>query len=93
MSNNFPYITLRNLLIWNVVYCLQIQASLTTTEAELTEAKRQYDMMLEVKQLELSKHLKDLCQKNDQVIIKSLFKLILVFDLTIYYVYNLVGAL
>lgn len=78
-----------------MVYCLQIQASLTTTEAELTEAKRQYDMMLEVKQLELSKHLKDLCQKNDQVIIKSLFKLILVFELTntIYHVYNLVGAL
>ncbi|XP_078166341.1 synaptonemal complex protein ZEP1-like isoform X2 [Carex rostrata] len=47
---------------------LKIQASLTTTEAELTEAKRQYDMMLEVKQLELSKHLKDLCQKNDQAI-------------------------
>lgn len=78
-----------------MVYCLQIQESLTKTEAELTEAKRQHDMMLEVKQLELSKHLKDLCQKNDQVIIKSLFMLILVFDLTntIYHVYNLVGAL
>ncbi|KAJ1700154.1 hypothetical protein LUZ63_008666 [Rhynchospora breviuscula] len=46
----------------------KFQASLTTTEAELSEAKRQYDMMLEVKQLELSKHLKDLCQKNDQAI-------------------------
>lgn len=63
------------------IYCLQMQASLTTTESELTEAKRQYDMMLEVKQLELSKHLKELCQKNDQVIIKSLYMLILVFDL------------
>ncbi|KAJ3679592.1 hypothetical protein LUZ60_017603 [Juncus effusus] len=46
----------------------QIKASLDSTESQLNEAKRQYDKMLEIKQLELSKHLKDLCQKNDQAI-------------------------
>lgn len=38
-------------------------------ECKLAEAKKQYDMMLEGKQLELSKHLKELSQRNDQVLI------------------------
>ncbi|KAG0499595.1 hypothetical protein HPP92_004286 [Vanilla planifolia] len=46
----------------------EIQASLTAAECKLTEAKKQYDMMFEGKQLELSKHLKELSQKNDQAI-------------------------
>ncbi|KAI8000810.1 Synaptonemal complex protein ZEP1 [Camellia lanceoleosa] len=32
------------------------------------DAKKQYDLMLESKQLELSRHLKELSQKNDQAI-------------------------
>ncbi|OAY67794.1 Synaptonemal complex protein ZEP1 [Ananas comosus] len=46
----------------------QIQASLMAAECKLAEAKKQYDMMLEGKQLELSKHLKELSQRNDQAI-------------------------
>ncbi|THG06216.1 hypothetical protein TEA_019801 [Camellia sinensis var. sinensis] len=34
----------------------------------ITNAKKQYDLMLESKQLELSRHLKELSQKNDQAI-------------------------
>ncbi|RRT75522.1 hypothetical protein B296_00000541 [Ensete ventricosum] len=45
----------------------QVQALLAAAEAKLKEAKIQYDLMLEGKQLELSKHLKELSQKNDQV--------------------------
>lgn len=45
----------------------QIQESLIDTESRLTEAKKQYELMLESKQLELSRHLKDISQKNDQV--------------------------
>ncbi|XP_072989861.1 synaptonemal complex protein ZEP1-like isoform X2 [Typha latifolia] len=45
---------------------LQIQVSLTAAESRLTEAKKQYDLMLEGKQLELSRHLKELSQRNDQ---------------------------
>nr|CAB3484704.1 unnamed protein product [Digitaria exilis] len=47
---------------------LQVEASLTATECQLSEAKKQYDLMLEGKQMELSKHLKDLSLKNDQAI-------------------------
>nr|CAB3487226.1 unnamed protein product [Digitaria exilis] len=47
---------------------LQVEASLTATECQLSEAKKQYDLMLEGKQIELSKHLKDLSLKNDQAI-------------------------
>lgn len=46
---------------------LQNQALLTATESRLAEDKKQYDLMLENKQLELSRHLKELSQKNDQV--------------------------
>ncbi|KAK8930866.1 Synaptonemal complex protein 2 [Platanthera zijinensis] len=46
----------------------EVQTSLIAAECKLTEAKKQYDMMLEGKQLELSKHLKELSQKNDQAI-------------------------
>ncbi|XP_010459969.1 PREDICTED: synaptonemal complex protein 1 isoform X2 [Camelina sativa] len=41
---------------------------LVTAETNLVEAKKQYDMMLESKQLELSRHLKELSQRNDQAI-------------------------
>ncbi|KAG1342366.1 Synaptonemal complex protein ZEP1 [Cocos nucifera] len=46
----------------------EIQALLAATEYKLAEARKQYDLMLEGKQLELSKHLKDLSQRNDQAI-------------------------
>ncbi|XP_015071708.1 synaptonemal complex protein 1-like [Solanum pennellii] len=46
----------------------KIQASLLAAESKLTESKKQYDQMLESKQLELSRHLKELSQKNDQAI-------------------------
>ncbi|CAH8253194.1 unnamed protein product [Arabidopsis lyrata] len=41
---------------------------LATAETKLVEAKKQYDLMLESKQLELSRHLKELSQRNDQAI-------------------------
>ncbi|KAK3144682.1 hypothetical protein QOZ80_4AG0316300 [Eleusine coracana subsp. coracana] len=47
---------------------LQVEASLVATECQLIEAKKQYDLMLEGKQIELSKHLVDLSLKNDQAI-------------------------
>ena len=40
---------------------------LTAAESKLVEARKQYDMMLESKQLELSRHLKEISQRNDQV--------------------------
>ncbi|XP_059631354.1 synaptonemal complex protein 1-like [Cornus florida] len=46
----------------------EIQASLVDAEGKLVEAKKQYDLMLESKQLELSRHLKEISQKNDQAI-------------------------
>ena len=46
---------------------IQVEASLAATECQLNEAKKQYDLMLEGKQIELSKHLKELSLKNDQV--------------------------
>ncbi|XP_042445927.1 synaptonemal complex protein ZEP1-like isoform X2 [Zingiber officinale] len=46
----------------------EVQESLVSAEIKLSEAKKQYDLMLEGKKLELSKHLKDLSQKNDQAI-------------------------
>lgn len=49
--------------------CFQIQALLAATECKLAEARKQYDLMLEGKQLELSKHLKELSQRNDQVLV------------------------
>lgn len=53
--------------IWFFVGMLQIEESLTDAETKLSEAKKQYDQMLENKQLELSRHLKEISQKNDQV--------------------------
>ncbi|KAG6468286.1 hypothetical protein ZIOFF_072910 [Zingiber officinale] len=47
---------------------VQVQESLVSAEIKLSEAKKQYDLMLEGKKLELSKHLKDLSLKNDQAI-------------------------
>ncbi|CAN8233973.1 unnamed protein product [Cochlearia groenlandica] len=41
---------------------------LAAAEIKLVEAKKQYDLMLESKQLELSRHLKELSQRNDQAI-------------------------
>lgn len=47
---------------------MQNQVLLTAAENRLVEARKQYDVMLESKQLELSRHLKDLSQRNDQVL-------------------------
>ncbi|CAD6221015.1 unnamed protein product [Miscanthus lutarioriparius] len=47
---------------------LQVEASLSSTECQLSEAKRQYDLMLEGEKIELSKQLKELSLKNDKVI-------------------------
>ncbi|KAG6784276.1 hypothetical protein POTOM_009965 [Populus tomentosa] len=44
------------------------QASMTAAESKLTKAKKQHDMMLESKQLELSRHLKEISQRNDEAI-------------------------
>ncbi|KAL0326231.1 UNVERIFIED_CONTAM: Synaptonemal complex protein ZEP1 [Sesamum radiatum] len=44
----------------------EIMASMAETESKLEEAKKQHDHMLESKHLELSKHLKEISQKNDQ---------------------------
>ncbi|KAK2406399.1 shaggy-related protein kinase eta [Trifolium repens] len=41
---------------------------LTAAESKLAEARNQYDQMVEYKQLELSKHLKEISQRNDQAI-------------------------
>ncbi|XAR62159.1 hypothetical protein NMG60_11016800 [Bertholletia excelsa] len=46
----------------------EVLVSLTDAESKLDESKKQYDLMLESKQLELSRHLKELSQKNDQAI-------------------------
>ncbi|KAF4365660.1 hypothetical protein F8388_007493, partial [Cannabis sativa] len=42
------------------------QVLLATAESRLAKARKQYDVMLESKQLELSRHLKELSQRNDQ---------------------------
>ncbi|OMO93778.1 putative Ribosome-binding protein [Corchorus capsularis] len=47
---------------------LQNKEMLTATESKLVEARKQYDAMLESKQLELSRHLKEISQRNDQAI-------------------------
>ncbi|KAK4493187.1 hypothetical protein RD792_017950 [Penstemon davidsonii] len=46
----------------------EIMESLADKESKLEEAKKQYDQMLEIKQLELSKHLKEISLRNDQAI-------------------------
>ncbi|KAK4429689.1 Synaptonemal complex protein ZEP1 [Sesamum alatum] len=46
----------------------EIMGSLAATESKLEEAKKQHDHMLESKHLELSKHLKEISQRNDQAI-------------------------
>ncbi|XP_010269266.1 PREDICTED: synaptonemal complex protein 1-like [Nelumbo nucifera] len=46
----------------------EIQSVLAASESKLAEAKKQYDLMLESKQSELSKHLKEISQRNDQAI-------------------------
>ncbi|KAL5559001.1 hypothetical protein UlMin_035212 [Ulmus minor] len=50
------------------------QALLTATETRLADAKKQYDLMLESNQMELSRHLKELSQRNDQAINEILKK-------------------
>ena len=54
--------------ILKVLLSLQNQVLLTAAENRLVEARKQYDIMLESKQLELSRHLKDLSLRNDQVL-------------------------
>ncbi|KAI3685322.1 hypothetical protein L6452_34564 [Arctium lappa] len=46
----------------------ETQKLLVEAEGNVAEAKKQYDQMLESKQLELSRHLKEISQKNDQAI-------------------------
>ncbi|KAK6940157.1 hypothetical protein RJ641_029688 [Dillenia turbinata] len=46
----------------------EVQSMLAAAESKLVEAKKQYDVMLESKQLELSRHLKEISQRNDQAI-------------------------
>ncbi|CAN4092485.1 unnamed protein product [Withania somnifera] len=46
----------------------KIKTSFLAAESKLAESKKQYDQMLESKQLELSRHLRELSQKNDQAI-------------------------
>ncbi|KAK3013829.1 hypothetical protein RJ639_009475 [Escallonia herrerae] len=46
----------------------EIQALLADAESNLAEAKKEYDQMLECKKLELSRHLKEISQRNDQAI-------------------------
>ncbi|KAJ1411355.1 Synaptonemal complex protein 2 [Sesbania bispinosa] len=47
---------------------IENQSLLTAAESKLSEARKQYDQMVENKQLELSKHLKEISQRNDQAI-------------------------
>ena len=47
---------------------LQNLSLLTAVESKLSEAKKQYDQMVENKQLELSRHLREISQRNDQVL-------------------------
>lgn len=51
-------------------FCMPLQnrSLLTAAESKLAEARNQYDQMVENKQLELSKHLKEISQRNDQVL-------------------------
>ncbi|KAI3513699.1 hypothetical protein L1887_21038 [Cichorium endivia] len=44
----------------------EAQKLVVESEGKLAEAKKQYNQMLESKQLELSRHLKEISQKNDQ---------------------------
>ncbi|KAL8136937.1 hypothetical protein V2J09_002938 [Rumex salicifolius] len=55
----------------------EIQTLLVTAESKFSDAKKQYDSMLDNKQLELSKHLKEISQRNDQAItdIRNKFEL------------------
>ncbi|KAK9079466.1 hypothetical protein SSX86_001138 [Deinandra increscens subsp. villosa] len=46
----------------------EAQKLFVEAEGNVAEAKKQYDEMLRSKQLELSKHLKEISQKNDQAI-------------------------
>lgn len=46
----------------------EIQGLLAEAESNLAEAKKQHDQLLENKQLELSRRLKEISQKNDQAI-------------------------
>ncbi|CAH1429028.1 unnamed protein product [Lactuca virosa] len=46
----------------------EAQKSLVEAEGKLAEAKKEYNQMLESKQLELSRHLKEISQRNDQAI-------------------------
>ncbi|KAJ8625697.1 hypothetical protein MRB53_034227 [Persea americana] len=46
----------------------EIEEKLDTAKSTLAEARKQYDLMLEGKQRELTKHLKEISQRNDQAI-------------------------
>ncbi|CAN1239286.1 Synaptonemal complex protein 1 [Linum grandiflorum] len=46
----------------------EVKASLTTGESRLVEVRKQYEVMLDRKELELSKHLQEISTRNDQAI-------------------------
>ncbi|KAJ7965710.1 Synaptonemal complex protein 1 [Quillaja saponaria] len=47
---------------------MQNQVEVTASESKHTEAKKQYDVMVKNKQLELSMHLKEISQRKDQAL-------------------------
>lgn len=47
---------------------VEVHASLVAAEIKLSEERKQFELMLEAKNLELSKHLKELSQRNDLAI-------------------------
>lgn len=55
-----------------LIILFQIHASLIAAEGKLTEERKHFELMLEGKQLELSKHLKELSQRNDQVLTNTI---------------------
>ena len=66
-----------NLTLRPSTYLLQNQALLVATEMKLSDAERQHDTMLESKQMELSRHLKEISHRNDQVLFDIIFSFML----------------
>lgn len=58
---------------------LQNQELLAAADNKLAELRKEYDVMLESKQIELSRHLKELSHKNDQVTASALTTIGLIF--------------
>ncbi|KAF1889291.1 hypothetical protein Lal_00024614 [Lupinus albus] len=47
---------------------MESKSLLTAAENKISEGSKQYDLMVETKQLEISRHLKEISQRNDQAI-------------------------